>query len=153
WMLWAITKLAGIEPDAEGYRIEPHLPLAGYSLRLPGAGLAVEKGRMRGYVRPESAGDLNMRVRMPSEAASGLRVWVGGRTVDHETKDGFAVFRLPTSAHAAADWALTWNTAVATGKRSLPATGGAGLAAGLGLAALALSFRLQCRKTVRPART
>ncbi|MFA5787545.1 MAG: hypothetical protein WDA71_11310, partial [Actinomycetota bacterium] len=153
WMLWAITKLAGIEPDLEGYRIDPHLPLAGYSLRFPGTGLAVEKGRMRGYVRPESGGGLTMRVRIPSEAVSGLRAWVGGRSVEYTAKDGFAVFHLPTSAHTAADWALTWNTTVAGGKRSLPATGGAGLAAGLGLAALALSFRLQCRKTVRPART
>ena len=65
WSLFDVIKLAGIDPVADGYRIDPHLPMKTFSLRLPVAGLAVKPGELRGYVRAERDGALTMRVRVP----------------------------------------------------------------------------------------
>jgi hypothetical protein len=56
WSLFDAIKLAGIEPTRAGYRIDPHLPMSAYSLRLPRAGIAVRRGEMRGYLRVERSG-------------------------------------------------------------------------------------------------
>ncbi|MBI2382990.1 MAG: hypothetical protein HYV18_02835 [Gammaproteobacteria bacterium] len=108
WWLWTIQKLAGIEPDALGYRIEPHLPFAHFSLRLPGVGIAAEPGSLRGYVRTERADRLLMRVRLPATAAT-VRAWVAGESVPVEVAGDTVAFTLQAgAARAPADWAVAW---------------------------------------------
>ena len=48
--------------DGGGYRIDPQLPLASFSLRLPNVGVAVRRGVLRGYVRPQRGGPLQIEV-------------------------------------------------------------------------------------------
>jgi Glycosyl hydrolase 36 superfamily, catalytic domain/Glycosyltransferase family 36 len=107
WMVMDAVRLAGITPTAAGYRIAPHLPFETFSLRLPQIGVAQRRGELRGYVRPEQAGKVELRVQLPS-APRRLRTWVNGRVVPHRVARGYAVFRLDATAGAAADWAVTW---------------------------------------------
>jgi hypothetical protein len=44
WSLFALLKLAGVDPTSAGYRVTPHLPLPRYSLRMPAYGIAVDGG-------------------------------------------------------------------------------------------------------------
>ncbi len=62
WTLYALTRLAGIRPTARGYRFAPSLPLKSFSLRLPNVGVAVRRGLLRGYVRPQRGGPLQIEV-------------------------------------------------------------------------------------------
>ncbi|MBI4730006.1 MAG: hypothetical protein HY775_11010 [Acidobacteria bacterium] len=109
WWLWAIQKLAGIVPERDGYRIEPHLPLDAFSLRLPSVGLASEPGRLRGYVRAERDGTLRMRVRLPENADPASAVaWVNGEPQAPGVSGRLVEFDLPAPAGTPADWAVTW---------------------------------------------
>jgi hypothetical protein len=109
WMVMDAIRLAGVTPTAAGYRIAPHLPFETFSLRLPRIGVAAVPGELRGYVRVERAGKVELRVRVPP-AARRPRTWANGRRVGHRTVRGDVVFRLDTTTTEAADWAVTWKT-------------------------------------------
>jgi hypothetical protein len=108
WMVMDAIRLAGITPTAAGFRIAPHLPMETFSLRLPRIGVASGPRLLRGYVRAQQAGEIELRVRVPV-ASRGLRTWANGRVVPHRIRGGYAVFRLDAPDDAAADWALTWD--------------------------------------------
>ena len=109
WMVMDAIRLAGITPTAGGYTIAPHLPFRRFSLRLPQVGVASERRLLRGYVRPEGAGPIELSVRLPGGVRTGsLTTWVDGQVVGHAVKEGFVVFSLSGAAGAPADWAVTW---------------------------------------------
>ena len=107
WMVMDAIRLAGITPTSAGYRIAPHLPFDTFSLRLPQIGVAASPGVLRGYVRVEQAGPIELRVRLPS--GRNVRTWVNGLRVPHRRKREHAVFHLDASEDVAADWAVTWD--------------------------------------------
>ncbi|MBV9213889.1 MAG: hypothetical protein JOZ25_09625, partial [Actinobacteria bacterium] len=107
WSLFDAIKLAGIEPNAGGYSISPHLPFSRFSLRFPQVGVAYGATCARGYVRPEHGGPLPFRVKLPTGASS-VVTWAMGKRVDHTVQGGFARFTIGTAARRAADWAVTW---------------------------------------------
>ena len=107
WMVMNAIRLGGITPTRDGYRIAPHLPFGRFALRFPQVGIAAGSHRLRGYIRPEETGPLELRVRVPSTARS-PRTWAGGRKVSHRRAGRFVVFTLDATAHAPADWAVTW---------------------------------------------
>jgi hypothetical protein len=109
WMVMDALRLAGVTPTAAGYRIAPHLPFARFSLRLPQIGVAAAPRELRGYVRPQHTGPIELEVRVPSRVAStALRTWANGIAVPHTVTGGSVTFTLPGAAGAAADWAVTW---------------------------------------------
>jgi hypothetical protein len=114
WSLWDAINLAGIEPEADGYRIDPHPPMRYFSLRLPLAGVSYEPSRVRGYFRPEAAANVLVHVKVPT-GVNPARVitWVAGQRVAHTTSDGVVTFPAELAAHSATDWALTWKTGAA----------------------------------------
>jgi hypothetical protein len=107
WMVMNAVRLAGITPTATGYRIAPHLPFETFSLRLPRIGVAAETAMLRGYVRPETPGPIELRIRVP-DGAGRVRAWASGRRVRHRIVRGYAIFRLDGDPVAPADWAVTW---------------------------------------------
>src|SRR5205085_6381534 len=95
WALYDATKLAGIQPTARGYTIDPHLPRLRYSLRLPDAGVAYSRTRARGYLVLERKGTLRMSVRRPRGVPARLAVTrVDGRRLLHARRRRFVTFRL-----------------------------------------------------------
>jgi len=109
WMVMDAIRLAGVTPTAAGYTIAPHLPFRRFSLRLPQVGVASETRQLRGYVKPEQAGPIELRVRLPhGVSAASLETWVDGQTVTHAVAEGFIVFSLSATAGSPAHWAVTW---------------------------------------------
>jgi hypothetical protein len=104
WSLYDVIKLAGIDPTAAGYEIDPHLPLHRFAVRLRRVGVAYSRRRARGYVRTERSGSLRMAVAPPGGAS--YRVYAGGREVSFERRGGLLRFMLPAHAGRAADWAV-----------------------------------------------
>jgi DUF1680 family protein len=68
--------------------------------------VAASPGVLRGYVRGEQAGEVELRVRIP-RGARRVRTWVNGRATRHRVREGYAVFRANVAGDAAVDWAMT----------------------------------------------
>jgi hypothetical protein len=109
WMVMDALRLAGVTPTRDGYRIDPHLPMARFSVRMPRAGVAAEPGLLRGYVTPEADGPVQLRVKLPAGARS-LTAWVDGQRVASSVEGGFAVLQLSVVAGGPSDWAVTWKS-------------------------------------------
>ena len=108
WTLYDATKLAGIQPTAVGYRIDPHLPSPRYSLRLPDVGVAYSRKRARGYLVLERTGSIRMSVRVPAGVPARLAVtWAGGHRVRHSRRGRLVTFRVRARAGLPVDWAVT----------------------------------------------
>jgi hypothetical protein len=108
-MVMDAIRLAGITPTGAGFDIAPHLPFGRFSLRLPQIGIASEPGRMRGYITPQQSGSMQLDVKPPPDADSAsLVTWANGRRVSHTISGSSARFRVPGSAGARTDWAITW---------------------------------------------
>jgi hypothetical protein len=106
WMVMDAIRLAGITPTAAGFRIAPHLPFETFSLRLPRIGVAASPGVLRGYVRTEGDGEIELRVRVPVRR---VQTWANGKPARHRVAGGYAIFRLDAAKDATADWAVTWS--------------------------------------------
>ena len=103
WGLFDAIKLAGIQPTAAGYTIDPRLPMARFSLRLANVSLAVTRHAVRGSVTPSGPGTLRLRV------ATALRhpaVTVAGRRVRSTRAGRFVGFALPVLTGRRATWAI-----------------------------------------------
>ncbi|MBK7972979.1 MAG: hypothetical protein IPK07_06755 [Deltaproteobacteria bacterium] len=88
-MLLALLRVAGIEPSADGLRIDPHLPRDSYVLDLPLVRLDVDATRIALTYRPIVDGSRTFRVRIAAETGS-WPVTVDGREVTTPVADGFA---------------------------------------------------------------
>jgi Glycosyl hydrolase 36 superfamily, catalytic domain/Glycosyltransferase family 36 len=109
WMVMNAIRLAGVTPTRDGYRIVPHLPLREFSLGLPRIGIASGRRQLRGYIQPEQADRIELRVKPPGRVATGrLRAWVGDHVVNHRLADGFVIFSVPAAPGVPTDWAVTW---------------------------------------------
>ena len=109
WDLFVASRLAGLSPTDDGLRIAPHLPFDGYSLRLPGAGIASQPGMLRGYLRPEGDDQIMLRVQLPAGTdPSAVTAWVDGTPASHVLESGEVTFPLLVHRGVAADWAVTW---------------------------------------------
>jgi Glycosyl hydrolase 36 superfamily, catalytic domain/Glycosyltransferase family 36 len=107
WSLFDAIKLAGIDPTADGYRIDPHLPFKRFSLRMPVVGVSYDATGARGYVRPEASGTITLHIRVPQAIRATVIVWANGKRTARSISHGFATFRIHLTAHQPADWALT----------------------------------------------
>jgi hypothetical protein len=107
WSLFAALKLAGLEPVRDGYRIDPHLPLKSFTLRLPDAGIAYERARARGYVHPHGRRALRMTVSLPAALRRGpVAAFVDGRRMTGRRSGSDLIFDLRARAGRAVDWAV-----------------------------------------------
>jgi hypothetical protein len=111
WSLLSALRLAGVQPDRDGYTIAPSLPLRRFSLRLPQVGIASEPGELRGYVRPAARHSLTLTIRPPGLPADATpSAWVAGRRarVSRATGGGVRLTLPSRVGGGATDWALRW---------------------------------------------
>jgi hypothetical protein len=107
WGLFTALKLAGLEPVRDGYRIDPHLPMDSFSLRLPDVGIEYAQARARGYLRPRGRARLRMRVSLPPGLRRGrVAAFVDGRRVGGRRVGGELRFSLRARGGRAVDWAV-----------------------------------------------
>ena len=113
WALFDAIALAGVEPTAKGYTIDPRLPLRRFSLRLRGVAVTATRRAVRGWIRPTGGGSLRLRV------ATRLRdpaVTVGGRRARWERQGRFVVFRVAARPGRRATWAVRGREARRSGR-------------------------------------
>jgi hypothetical protein len=115
WMVMNAVRLAGVTPTRAGFRIAPHLPFARFSVRTRHVGVAAERARLRGYVRPRRNGPIRLSVRLPAGARRAtvtafatLAGAGGGRPVRHARAGRDVRFTVAGRRGAAAQWAVTW---------------------------------------------
>jgi hypothetical protein len=109
WSLFAALRLAGVQPDRDGYTIAPSLPLRRFSLRLPGIGIAAAPRALRGYVRPVAGRSLVLTLRPRGlPAAARPAAWVAGRRAKATRVPGGVRVTVRTRPGRPVDWALTW---------------------------------------------
>jgi len=109
WMVMNAIRLAGLTANRTGYDIAPHFPFPWFSVRMPNFGIASEKGRMRGYVKPQGARPLRMTVHLPlGVSAMHVAVWVDGHRVASTGIGRVVTFSARASRGRALDWAVTW---------------------------------------------
>jgi hypothetical protein len=107
WGLFGALKLAGLDPVGDGYRIDPHLPMNRFSLRLPDAGIEYGRARARGYLSPHGRARLRMTVSLPAALRSGrVAAFVDGRRVPSKRAGDSLSFRLPARGGRPVDWAV-----------------------------------------------
>ena len=107
WSLFAALKLAGLDPVRAGYRIDPHLPMRGFSLRLPDAGIEYGRVRARGYLRPHGRKSLRMTVSLPAALRHGrVAAFVEGQRVASMRARGELRFGLRARRGRVVDWAV-----------------------------------------------
>ena len=107
WSLFDALKLAGLNPVEAGYRIEPHLPMRSFSLRLPDAGIEYGGARARGYLRPHGHERLQMTVSLPAALRHGaVAAYADGRRVASHRAGGSLRFRLQARGGSLVDWAV-----------------------------------------------
>jgi len=116
WMVLGALDLAGITPTQSGYRISPHLPFAGFSLRFPLLGVGDTGRSVSGYVRPVSGGRLVLQVSVP-RGATGVTASVGGTRVHARIASGWASFDLRSAAGRSVGWSVTWTPRGAGARR------------------------------------
>ena len=101
WSLFDAIRLAGVEPTRRGYRIDPHLPVPGFELRLPRIGVAYGPRRLRGYIEPVRSATLGMEVAV---GGSVRMVRVDGHPTAYRRSGGLVRFRMPVLAGRPTDW-------------------------------------------------
>ncbi len=101
WSLFDTIRLAGIEPTRAGYRIDPHLPVSSFELRLPRVGVAYGPDRVRGYVRPVRSSLLRMTVTVTGRVRA---VLVNGRRTGYRRSGDIVGFPMAVSAGRPSDW-------------------------------------------------
>jgi hypothetical protein len=107
WSLFAALKLAGLDPVRDGYRIDPHLPMKSFSLRLPDAGIEYGRARARGYLRPHGRRALKLTVTLPAALGHGpVAAFVDGRRVSGRRAGGKLSFSLRARSGRSVDWAV-----------------------------------------------
>ena len=118
WTLFSTLKLAGVDAERDGYRIDPHWPMRSFSVRMPRMGLAYEDDRVRGYLMAERSGPLAFSVRPPDGMdLRGAVAFVDGQRVASRVVDGLVRFTLPVVAGRVADWAVTFAPVVRCASR------------------------------------
>jgi hypothetical protein len=107
WGLFAALKLAGLDPVRNGWRIDPHLPLRSFSLRLPDVGVEYGPARARGYLRPEGRRALRITVALPEVLRRGrASAFVGGRRVASRRRGPELTFELRARGGRVVDWGV-----------------------------------------------
>jgi hypothetical protein len=86
--LFALIRLAGLQPDGEGLTIDPRVPFDEWRLELPLVGVRYGRDEISGYYRGVGQGEMKLKVRVP-EAWREVRVEVDGEQVDGRVEEGF----------------------------------------------------------------
>jgi hypothetical protein len=107
WELYAMTKLAGIEPTRDGYRFAPRVPLERFAFTLPNVGIQAGPGFMRGYLRPLASGPIRLEVRLPAGARLGS-ARVGGGDASAVQVGRRVTLTAAARAGELLQWEVTW---------------------------------------------
>nr|MDO8079287.1 hypothetical protein [Candidatus Freyarchaeota archaeon] len=92
--LTALIKLCGVEPDAEGIIITPHLPFQSFSLKTTLLELNVKVNEIEGSYNPLSPGLFCLRVKKPDYWSHQTRCYINDELVRCECKNSIITIRV-----------------------------------------------------------
>ncbi len=105
-MMWGFARMAGFNATAEGYRIEPLIPLEHYKLETPLLGLEKSPDRLAGYFVFTSSGWMTLSVKPPKNLGDQLTVLVNGAEIISRTEDGVIKFPVSYAAGKKVVWQI-----------------------------------------------
>jgi cellobiose phosphorylase len=102
--LWAAARLAGLNPTAQGYLIDPKIP-GKFSFSSAVAAIAADGAGWHGSFRLQSDGKIRVRVKEPGGP---YRVLAAGVPVEAKAAQGWIEFELPLQKDQPASWAVNF---------------------------------------------
>jgi Glycosyl hydrolase 36 superfamily, catalytic domain/Glycosyltransferase family 36 len=105
WQLYDTLKLAGIQPAAAGYTIDPHWPFPGFAWTSATVGVNYGTDRVSGHLRPLGAGTVTLSVRLPAGASGPVTACVDGKPSPVRVSGRFASWRMHLGKGRTSRWA------------------------------------------------
>jgi hypothetical protein len=103
--LWAVARLAGITPTADGWIIEPRIPMESYSFSCALYSIEVSPGRISGRLDLPADASLDLKIRVPEEwVREDIEAFISGKETAVRLSNDFAVINLQTRAVEGASW-------------------------------------------------
>jgi len=101
------VRMAGIRADQSGLTIDPAFPFEGFAWSSPAFSVSYGPSEARGSVSALGDDEIELRVRVPSGAASGgVTVHANGESVAFDLADGLARFSLPVRRGSPSSWSV-----------------------------------------------
>jgi len=104
--MWALARLAGFEPTAEGFLINPSLPLENYKLDTGTLGIEKSPARLAGYFKFQNSDWMTLRLKLPPGFNSQIVVKVGGKETMYEKSGAEIKFVIPFTANKKMVWEI-----------------------------------------------
>ena len=105
-MMWALARMAGFNPTAEGYLIDPLIPLEQYRLQTKFVGIEKNSDQISGYFIFPTEGWITLRVKLPPGFRDKIVVAVDGRETIVDLQNHEAKFPVSFQAGKRVDWRI-----------------------------------------------
>jgi len=103
--MWAVARMAGITPRAEGWVVDPRIPMERYSFDCALYSLQVSPGVIGGRVKVFAADEFEIRVKLPEGWRPGsVSARVGGRDVPLTRDADSVAFKIRTGGGRESAW-------------------------------------------------
>jgi hypothetical protein len=100
---FSLLKLMGINPDPQGFTIDPRMPDGPFSLKTELIELARDDNALTGALTPVAAGPVAWRVRVVQKPQA---VTVDGKAVSWRMDGDFAMFTMTCAAGQRSEWRI-----------------------------------------------
>lgn len=100
---FSLLKLMGIQPDPQGFTIDPRMPDGPFSLKTELLELARDDSGISGAITPIGAGPVTWRVRVPQKPQA---VTAGGKPVKWSMDGDFVVFSMICAELGRSQWRI-----------------------------------------------
>lgn len=105
-LMYALAKLAGFHPNAEGFEINPMIPLESYRLDTGTLGMEKSPGRLAGYFKFDSSEGMMVTVKIPPGLGKNLLLRIDGKESAFQETEAGVKFPLAFTAGKKAQWEL-----------------------------------------------
>jgi len=105
--MWALARIAGLEPTAEGYMIRPLLPADAYKLETAMVGIEKSPDKLAGFFKFDSSEWMILKVKLPEGLGKNPVLKIDGKESAFQEDDGFVKFPLSFSAGKKVNWELS----------------------------------------------
>ena len=104
--LWAMARLAGFEPTADGYTLNPALPLESYKLDTGTLGIEKGRGRMAGYFQFPASDWMMVSLKLPANFGRISRLKIDGRESGFQEQGEFIKFPVSFETGRKISWEI-----------------------------------------------
>jgi len=106
-LMWALARIAGFNPTAEGFTISPAIPQDSYKLDTSTLGIEKSPGRLAGYFKFCCAEWMLVTVKTPADFGKNIVLKIDGKESTFSEIDGGIKFPLNFAAGKKVSWEIT----------------------------------------------